>query len=91
MLTPACDPQIGVYFCRRTRLPFFLKAKIKPRNRAYRVSMIAVRLKGRFLHIGSMGSIRDRPLPLYHTASLALPTSSESCPYVIISAYISEW
>ena len=47
------------------------------------MSTIAAQLKGGCMHIGSRGSIRDRPLPLYHTASLALPMSS--CPYVIVS------
>ena len=54
-VTPACDPQ--VYFRRRTRLRFLLKAKIKPQNRGRRVSMITVRLEGRFLHIGSTGVV----------------------------------
>jgi hypothetical protein len=76
---------IDAYFRRRIRLAFLLKAKIKPRNRARRVSTITAQLKGGFMHIGSKGSIRDRPLPMYHTASLALPTSS--CPYVIVSTW----
>ena len=76
---------IGVYSRRRTRLLSLLRAKIKPRNRALRVGTITAQFKGGCLYIGSKGSIRDRLLPLYHTASLALPTSS--CTYVIVSTW----